>query len=369
MRRWAYLMLSLISTCGFAQTSGAQETKTPLPVANQGDQVNVKREAARLIDPEKYRVHLYLDPYLTVALSAPFDGIVKQVQFKANSQVKAQSEIVRLENTVQKLSLQKAQADVRAATLEQKLADKKEETQSLLAKAKLDAAQASLDLAQHFHDQTSVRTPISGEVLRVLVTEGQYVRAGEPLAVVGDTTKMKVEIPVERNQVEKDKTHPIKVETAEVQAKVEAVVPLLVKFDPLRDLFQSVASAIVVLDNPDGKYKPGQTVYVPLIPRHAVVEVPSGTVGNLSDGGRKVQVLRQWVVRDLPVVLMGPIGGSRLFVSGAFADGDEVIYETSHQLPDGFQLKPLGATAAATGAGGTTTTPGTTVTRPGGGGF
>lgn len=377
MRRWVWLVCGVASAVSIAlgqtwsQDTKPADGKGPLPIANQGDHVLVKREAARLISPEKYRINLVLEPYLVVTLSAPFDGVVKQLQFKSNAQVKSQTELVRLDNAVQRLHLQKAQADFKAATIEQKVADKKDENQAALAGAKLEAAKAALELAQHLQDQTSVRTPISGEVLRVLVAEGQYVRAGDPLVVIGDSSKMKVEIPVERNQVEKDKPHAIKVESAEVQGKVEAVLPLLPKFDALRDLFESVASAVVVLENPDGKFKPGQTVYVPLIPRHSVVEVPSGAVGNLSDGGRKVQVLRQWGVRDLPVVLMGAIGGNRLFVSGAFADGDEVIYEASHQLPDGFQLKPAGGATAATGTGatgGTTTPPGTsTAPRPTGG--
>jgi len=184
--------------------------------------------------------------------------------------------------------------------------------------------------------------------MRVFVAEGQYVRAGDPLAQIGDTSKLKVEIPAERNQLEKDKSFPIKVEAAEVQGKVEAVLPLLPKFDPLRDLFESVASAVIVVDNANNKYKAGQTVYVPLIPRNAVVEVPSGAIANTTDGGRKVQVLRQSMVRDLPVTLMAQIGTSRLFVSGPFVEGDEVIYESSHQLPDGYQLKPAGTATAAT---------------------
>jgi RND family efflux transporter MFP subunit len=373
MRRWVWLVCAASATLFLASTPGrTQETRSdsrgPLPVANQGDHVLVKREVARLISPDKYRVNLVLEPYHVVTIAAPMDGIVKQVQFKSNAQVKSQTELVRIENAVQRLNLQKAQADAKAATIEQKLAEKKDENQAALAAARLEAANAALALAQHYQDLTSVRTPISGEVLRVSVAEGQYVRAGDPLMVVGDSSKMKIEIPVERQQVEKDKPHTIKVEAAEVPGKVEAVLPLSPAFDALRDLFESVASAVIVVENPDGRLKPGQTVYVPIVPRHAVVEVPSNAIGNQSGGGRKVQVLRQWGVRDLPVELMGAVGANRVFVSGAFAEGDEVIYEASHQLPDGFQLKPAGsatATAGGTGTGaGATTSPGATTTSP-----
>lgn len=350
---WALVCELIAAPTLWAQAASKSEVKTPLPLASAGDQVLVKREAVRLIDPEKYRVPLYLEPHLVVTLAAPFDGVVKQVLYKPNAVVKSQSEVVRLENTVHNLNLLKAQAEYRAALIEQKEADKKGENQQALAAARVEAAKAAVDLAKYLSDQTSVRTPISGEILRVWVTEGQYVRAGDPLVVVGDTSKMKVEIPVERSLIEKDRPHAIKVESVEVMGVVDAILPLAPRFDPLRDLFDSVASAIVLVDNPDGKFKPGQTVYVPLMPRHPIVELPSGAVGNLSDGGRKVQVLRQWIVRDLPVTVMGSVGSSRVFVSGPFAESDEVIYETSHQLPDGYQLKPAGAAGGGTG----TTTP------------
>ena len=110
-------------------------------------------------------------------------------------------------------------------------------------------------------------------------------------------------------------------------------------------------------DNHDGKIKVGQTVYAPLIPRQPVVEVPVPAIGNLADGHRKVQVLRQSVVRDISVALLGQVGSTRVFVSGPFAEGDEVVYESSHQLSDGFQLKTAAGMTAATGAEKTGTVP------------
>lgn len=350
----------------------AASGKGPLPSANAGDQVLVKREAARLTDPDKYRSHLFLEPIQSLTLAAPFDGVIRQVAVKTNGQVKAQQEVVRLDNTVQKLQLARAQAAFKAATIESKLADKKDENQAALAQAKLDMAKAELDLAQHNVDQATIRSPLTGDVMKIFVAEGQFVRAGDPLAVVADYTKLKVEIPAERNQLEKDKSFTLKVEQGEVEGKVDAILPLSNKFDPLRDLFESIASAVVVVDNNSNKWKPGQTVYVPLIPRNPVIEVPSSAIANLPDGGRRVQVLRQWMVRDIPVVLMGPIGSTRLYVSGAFSDGDEVIYETSHTLPDGFVLRSAAASGTTTAGGnapGAATPAGGGTSKPSSGGF
>lgn len=339
------------------------EPKGALPVAAAGDQVIVKKEASAIMDPRKYRVSLALEPLTTITLTAPFDGIVKQAAGKSNGKVQSQSEIVRLDTDRPKMIVARAEAAYKMAMNEQKLAADKDETHKALAQAKLDVAKVDVDLAKHSLDSCSIRAPFAGELQRLLVSDGQFVKAGDPVAIVVDVSKLKVEIPVERSAAEQGKSISLKIESAEVEGKVDAVVPLHARFDALRELFDSVASAIVVVENGVGNYKAGQTVYVPLIPRQPVMEVPSSAIGNLPDGQRKVQVVRQFTVRDVPVVLMGSVGSKRLFVSGPFAEGDEVIYEASHQLGDAFQLKPSAAATAATGQG-TSPTTGTGETGP-----
>ena len=344
--------LALVGLKSFGQDS-KPEVKGPLPVAAAGDQVIVKREASRVIDPHKYRISLAIEPRSTITLSAPFDGTVKQAQGKLNGKLQSQAEIVRLDTTIPKLIVARAEAAYKVALNEQKLAADKDETQKALAQAKLDVAKAEVDLAKHSLDSCSIRAPFASELQRLLVSEGQFVKAGDPVAIVVDVSSVKVEIPVERATAEPGKSISLKIESAEVEAKIDAVLPLHSRFDALRELFDSVASAIVVVENGTGQFKAGQTVYVPLIPRQPVMEVPVSSIGNLPDGQRKVQVVRQFSVRDVPVVLMGSVGTKRMFVSGPFAEGDEVIYEASHQLGDAFQLKPAAAATAASG-----TTPG-----------
>lgn len=315
-----------------------------LPIAGPGDAVVIKREAVAPIDPHKYRASLSLSPAHTVTLVAPYDGIVRSLTAKPGQPLQTRAEAARLDNTVQKLRLQRAQSLYRAAILEQKLAaENASAEQKELLEARVAAAQADVALAEHEADLAVLRLPFAGEVLRFFVSEGQFVRAGDPVAIVGDTSKLQVEVPAERRQVANAKTFPIKIEGEEVDAEIQTVMPLDPKFDSLRELFDSIVSAVVVIDNAKRRFQPGQTVFVPLIPRHPVAEVPSSSVGNRPDGSRKVQVLRNDVVRDVPVVLMGSIGSDRLFVSGPFAQGDEVIYESSHQLADGFSVRTAAA--------------------------
>ncbi|HEY0983445.1 MULTISPECIES: efflux RND transporter periplasmic adaptor subunit [unclassified Schlesneria] len=344
-----FLCTSGIVLSGIMFSSEQGFSQANLPLATTGEQVVIKREATRVIDPHKYRVPLAVEANQTVTLVAPFDGLVKQLAAKTNSRVQAQGEVVRLDNSVQKLRLAHAQAMLKKAIAEQKAAGKEEITAEL-AQAGVDIAKIDVELAQSLLDLATIRAPFAGEVQRVLVTEGQFLRAGDPVAIVADSSKVKVEIPVERAQAENGKSFPLKIEGVEVQGKIDQVLPLPARFDVLRELFDSIASVQVVVDNNGEKIKAGQTVFVPLIPRQPVTEVPVTAVGNLPDGNRKIQVVRQYVVRDIPVTVLAQVGGSRVFVSGPFAEGDEVIYESSHQLGDGFQLKPSSGTSVAGGA-------------------
>ena len=249
-----------------------------LPLAGAGDSVVIKRDALRVIDPHKYRIPLSIECIQTVTLVAPFDGKVKQVVLKANGKGQGQSEVVRLDNSMQKLHLARAQFAQKIANLELKAAGK-EESAVAMAQAKVDLAKADVEIVEALVDQTSIRMPFAGEIQRVLVTEGQFVRAGDSIAIVADSSKMKVEIPLDRAAAEVGKTMGIKIESNEVEGKIEAVLPLPPKFDPLRELFDSIASVSVVFENGDGKLKVGQTVYVPLIPRQPVAEVPVSAIG------------------------------------------------------------------------------------------
>ena len=350
----AMSMASIGSQLGYAQGN--------LPMATTGDHVQIKREACRVIDAHKYRVPLSMEAIQSVTLVAPFDGTVKSIAAKTSTKLQPQAEVVRLDNTVQKLHFNRAQAALKLAQLEQKAAGK-EEAVAALSQAKVDIAKIDVEISQAVLDQTNVRAPFAGEVQRILVTEGQFVRAGDPIAVVIDPSKMKVELPVDRGLAEVGKPFSLKIESSEVDGKIESVLPLPTRFDVLRELFDSIASVVVVAENTDGKIKVGQTVYATMIPRQPVVEVPVTSIGNLADGHRKVQVLRQSVVRDISVTLLGQVGTTRVFVSGPFAEGDEAIYESSHQLSDGFQLKSAAGLAVAGPSSGdrpgapTTTTP------------
>jgi RND family efflux transporter MFP subunit len=324
-----------------------QQTSAPENVAAP-ERVVIVREPLRLTDASEYRIPLELEPIRTVELAAPVDGVVLSVHVQGGQSIGKQGEAVRMDTTEQQLLLDRATALYKAAQIEAKRAGAAGDRDLIdLADAKLQAAKAEFELAQYRLERMSVRAPFDGQILRVSAVDGQMVRAGEPLSTLVDTTRFKVEIPVDRQSAAAGGPIQIDIEDTRVSATIEQVLPLSERFEKLRDIVTSVASAIVLVDNVGDRLKVGQTVHAPLVPRQPVAEIPNSSLANQGDGTQKVQVIRGNVVRDVKVELLGQVGAERVHISGPLIEGDELIVNTSQPLADGTQVKQATIAAAA----------------------
>ena len=307
------------------------------------ERVVIHREAMRLINPQNYQVPLTLEPVHMVKLASPIGGTVQSVLRKPGDKVTSQSEALRLDDTEQALLVKRAEANHKAAEIELRIAKKQSDPDLAdLATAKLQAAEAELELAKFHLNQTRIRVPFAGEVFRTNVVEGQIVRAGEPLLEFGDTSQLQVELPVDRKEVKTGKSIELLIEGTPVKGTVQHIFPLAKKFEPLRQLVHTVASAVVLIDNAQGRYQAGQTVTVAIIPQQYITQIPKRSLSNISDGRRKVQVVRNGIIRDVPVRLLASLVSNLIYVTGPFATGDELIVSVSKELADGTQVRPAG---------------------------
>jgi multidrug efflux pump subunit AcrA (membrane-fusion protein) len=327
----------------------------------------VDRLALTLRSPEAYHVPLVLQAQRQAHVSARRDGVVFQVYTKLEQKVASQEELLRLDQQQLQLELDQANALLRAAQLSEGDTPNKE-----AGAARTAAAKAAADLAKLHLDDTQLRAPFNGMVTRIHVQVGEYVAAGTPVATVVDPTVLTAVIPLERDQVKRGETLAVQIEGRKANATMEAVLaPPPAEFEPLRDLFSSLVAVQVVLNNPTGEWQVGQTIISDMIPRHPIAEVPNQAILNVGDGERKVQVLREGFVRDLPVQILGNVGDTHVFVSARFQSQDELIASSSERLSDGTWLRPrlhvsADGTAPAPNAPGQSTKPAPT---PGRGGF
>lgn len=294
-------------------------------------QVVIERAPFSIRPAATYDIPLRLQAAREIDLVALVDGLVLPLRIKPGDKVAKQTELLRIDSRVQQLEVDRAAALLQAA---------KQENEKGGAAARVDVAQKELELAQLRLEQTLTRMPWDGNVHRVHVAEGQFVRAGDRLATVADPKLLFVEAPIDRLTAKVGDTVELKIEEVTVPGRLTAVMPLSERLDPLRGLFQSVASGRIEIDNADGRFLAGQTVYSPMIPRQPVGETPTAAISNSADGGRQVQVIRDGMVRDVAVVLLGQVGEDHVWVSGRFAPEDQLILRTSEPLPDGTIVTP-----------------------------
>lgn len=345
VRRWCaagFAVLALSSASVWAWQAAATKStgKEAAAAESAGQEVVIKREAITIVSSDVYKVPLQLHPGKLLDLTAPLNGVVRSVTAQPGQKLAKEADPIRLDDARPNLILRRAKAQVQAATIERKMAQAKNDSDSIaLADARLEAAQADFDLAQSDVNRAIIRAPFAGVAMRVHVVEGQFVRAGDRLLSLADSTRLQVEIPIDRSQAKVGDQIELNVEGAVINAKIEAVLPLAGQFEPMRDLAASPASALVSIDNAQGKLSAGQTVHTKLIPLEPVALVPSVGVSNVPDGNRKIQVLRSRVVRNIVVQILAQVGTERVYISGPLIAGDEIIVNSSQELPDGTVLR------------------------------
>ncbi|HCS54257.1 HlyD family efflux transporter periplasmic adaptor subunit [Rubinisphaera sp.] len=337
------------------------------PNLPSGTQLVIKRDAIHLISPDQFRVPISLKPTRQLDVRALVEGIIQNVRVKTGAKVSAQEEVLRIESAKATKLLERAKANVKAATLRRDLAKtqvgegKQPQAALDLAQAELDVAEVDLDLAQLNFDNTSVRAPFQGEILQVTAVQGAFVNEGDLLMSLRDSSELSVRIPVNRNEVKAGDQMEVTLDTGSVTGTVQTILPLTEEWQALRQLIDTAAIAVVVIDNKSGQYHDGQTAYSNIVPRQPVIELANTSLNNSETGTRIVQVIRDNVVRDIEVKLLGPVGEGRSYVSGPLQERDELITESSQSLVDGTVVIPANPAKPAS----TPNRPGNTPVNPG----
>ena len=102
----------------------------------------------------------------------------------------SRSELERAENLVQSGGI--TDKDLKAA----QLADRDSNAQALLARAQVDQARATLEVARKHVRDTIIYAPVSGEIQRKVLNKGSYVEAPTHVFTIVDNSRLELESPV-----------------------------------------------------------------------------------------------------------------------------------------------------------------------------
>jgi len=280
---------------------------------------------------------------------AEIDSSLKQAQLQLQQQQKDASALERL---VQKQAATSADAEaarqkVRQSETEIQGLEKRRE--SLVAKsdvaaarARLQDAQTTLDLARERAAQGVIRAPMSGVIYGLAVRTGGYVNPGDLVANVGDLNRLRVRVYVDEPELGRVvegqpvtitwQALPGKKWSGKVERKPTSIQPLGTR---------QVGEVICWIDNPGHELIPGTNVDIVI--RSAVAEkalvIPKVTLRHDAEGDF-VFLLKDDVV-ERRAVTMGISSISDVQVASGLAEGDEIALPSETTLKAGDRVTPV----------------------------
>lgn len=339
-------LLTLLSGCS------PEDGPSPPPSPQQPD---VKSTTVRVqtISPQDLEEPISLpgslEAWEDLTLAAEVAGPIDQVGPDEGEQIKTGETILTIDSVSLRANLEKAKADaeLKRATMQrlarlaaENLVSQQEHDNSVTA---FEAARQDLELARITLDKSSVRSPINGILDRRFVERGEYIKVGDPVALVVQVDRLKALVDVPEKDVrylypgEAVRVIQTQIDTGEELQRPGKLVHLAYKADPLTRTYR----AKVEVDNRDGQLRPGMIVRIEALRRHhkdaiaiplyAVVDLDGRKVAFVEEDGKAVlhPLTIDRVIDDQAVILKGLEIGQRLIVRGQqlLADGNAVEVE------------------------------------------
>jgi membrane fusion protein, multidrug efflux system len=287
-----------------------------------------------------------------VELAFETAGIVKEIKFKANQNIRQGETLVQLDDTVERADLLDVQAAVKTAESNFERA-KTLSTRGYGTEANFDQASALLAAArsrlarlQATIEQKALKAPFSGTIGITRVDIGQYLQPGTVIASFQDLQSMKVDFTVPEQAAGEVKLGQ------EVRLGVsETDLPFtgrIIGKDPRVDPKTRLVSVQALIEaNRDGAILPGQFLHVEVVlpPQPNVVTLPQTavitslygdyvyTVESEERDGQQVQAVKQVFVKA------GRRRGGSVEVLSGVTPGQQVVASGQNKLQAGATVK------------------------------
>jgi multidrug efflux system membrane fusion protein len=353
-----FLAVALAACGGAAGTPGAKPSRPALAV----------RTARVAVKDVVYRIKALgsLEAQDLVQVTAEVEGAVTDIRFNEGDRVTPQTVLLRIDPERYRLELDRTEATLRQAVADaeraaadlkrreelagaelvaaEELARSRQETARL--KAAAEGARVARAIAQQNARRSEVRAPIAGVINTRTVDTGQFVKTGDVLATLVDTSRLRLRF---------------KVSDAEsLYAKVGGEVTFRVSALGARDYPARIYHVGQVADpatrqvevlawvrNP-GELKPGFFAEAALAgdsKKNALV-VPEAAV-LASEQGFVTYVVEDGTAHQRPIQLGLRTGDGLVEVIGGVKAGETVVVEGSDRLDDDTPVREAAAPASA----------------------
>lgn len=282
----------------------------------------------------------YVEARRQITLSSRAQGKIVEMPVAENQQVREGDLIARIENDEHRARLKLAVAEQRDAEREYRRKVELERRGSISrtelerAETHLQVAEAQRELAQVALDNTVVRAPIDGTVIRKIRDVGEFLTIGvtaegDPgtaVATLADLSALDVELEIGETEIRKIETGAPALVTPEARPE-RRYLARVVEVAAMADRDKGVVPVRVRIDAPDRDLLPDMTAAVSFLadePSAAIEVLPAVPVTVLVErgGGHAVFVVEDERVREVPVevrvegdhaaLLTGPAEGAFL---------------------------------------------------------
>lgn len=362
----AVLIAAAIAT-GCSRSQGA-----PAPAQRRaGVTVRVEPVAVRDV---VYRIQAVgsLEADEVVQVTAEVEGAVAAVLFDEGMRVSPRTVLARIDPERYRLEAQRAEAGFRKAQAEAKRAEQDYQRrvelsrENLVAEEELNRArgerdrlaaeansvQAAWNIALQNVRRAEVSAPAGGVINTKKIEKGQWVKQGDVLATIVDTSRLRLRFKVSEGEslrAGRDQPITFKVSSlgnAQFQGRIYHVGEVA---DPATRQVEILAW----VTNP-GVLKPGFFAEVELASEthKSAVVVPERAV-QASEQGFVTYVVEEGKARARKVEIGVRTGDGGVEILGGLKAGEIVVVEGNDRVADGIAVTVPGASAAPAGGGGT----------------
>jgi membrane fusion protein (multidrug efflux system) len=342
-------LLPLLTGCG-ADSPGEAESQRQQSAVAKGTSVKVQRVAVQDLE-EHFTLPGSLQAWQDLTLAAEIAGPVDWVGPHEGEILASGQKILTIDSVSQEANLERNRVDAKvkqkamerlASLVAENLVSRQEYDNSVTA---YEASKQDLELARIALQKSKVTTPVTGILDARLVERGEYLKVGDPVAVVVQVDRLKAVIDIPEKDVryfhvgEVVNVIQAQIDTGEEIHRTGTLIHLAYKADPLTRTYLGK----IEVDNRDRQLRPGMIVRIEAlrreikaaiaIPLYAVVDLDGRKVVFVEEAGkallRPVKIDR--VVNDQAVILEGLNVNEPLIVKGQqlLADGATVKVEVN----------------------------------------
>jgi len=292
----------------------------------------------------------------SIVLTPKVADTIRRIRFESGDRVRAGQVLVEMSSVEQAADLAEVQAANQAAQEDLR------RTQELFnrgfaSQARLDAVQAAADAAaarlnaggSRIADRT-IRAPFAGIVGLRLASPGQYVRPGDQIGTLDDTSEIKLDFTVTETQIARV-TQGVELVARTAAYPDRTFTGTIANVDSRVDPSTRTVRVRAILPNGDGMLRPGMlmTVDVRSNPREALA-IPEIAILDQIDGAYVYRVVTREGATAVELVRIrtGQRSGGMAEVLEGLNTGDQVITEGVQSVRPGqpVQLGSAEPTAA-----------------------